>query len=61
MCIVSTCTVPLPAVCSEAAEELVNEMELNFHFTSVISDRYSCLYEFLIERNYCLIHSTACQ
>lgn len=58
---VRICIVPLSAACSMAAEKSVIEMEQNFHFISMIFERYSCLYELLIERNYCLVHATACQ
>lgn len=57
---VSKSIVPPSAACSMAAEESITKMELNFHFTSIF-EGYSCLYEFLIERNYCLVHATACQ
>lgn len=58
---VRICIVPLSAVCSTTAEKSVTEMEQDFHFISVIFERYSCLHELLIERNYCLFHATACQ
>lgn len=58
---VSRCTVPLSSTCPTAAEEYITKTELNFHFASMIAEAYFCLYEFLIERNYCLVHMIAFQ